>query len=112
MFGLAGREYSEETAKIIDEEVKKLIDKLEGETKAMLEAHRDRVDALAQALLRYETLDGSDVERVMKGESLTKPTVADLLASEQQRRAEARREEEKKKGEAEGPGIGAIPQPG
>ena len=93
-FGIGSREYSEETAKIIDEEVKKLIDTLEGETKQILESHRDRVEALAQALLRYETLDGSDVERVMKGETLSKPTVTDLLASEQLRRAEAKKEEE------------------
>jgi hypothetical protein len=43
---------------------------------------------------------------------LSKPTVAELLASEQQRRAEARREEEKRNPEAEGPGLGSIPQPG
>jgi cell division protease FtsH len=112
MFGMASREYSEETAKIIDEEVKKLIDRMEADTKQVLEAHRDRVEALAQALLRYETLDGADVERVMKGENLTKPTVSDLLASEQQRRVEARKEEERRNPKPEGPGLGSIPQPG
>jgi cell division protease FtsH len=112
MFGMGAREYSEETAKIIDEEVKKLISDLETETRQILLNHRDRVEALAQALLRYETLDGTDVERVMKGESLSKPTVTDLLASEQQRRAEARKEEEKRNAKPEEPGIGPIPQPG
>jgi cell division protease FtsH len=111
-FGMGAREYSEETAKIIDEEVKKLISDLESQTRQVLLAHRDRVDALAQALLRYETLDGGDVERVMKGETLTKPTVSDLLASEQQRRAEARKEEEKRNAKPEEPGLGPIPQPG
>ncbi len=113
-FGLGSREYSEETAKIIDEEVKKLIDALEVEAKQMLETHRDRVEALAQALLRYETLDGSDVERVMKGETLSKPTVTDLLASEQLRRAEAKKEEEKRNPapDTQGGLSGPIPQPG
>jgi cell division protease FtsH len=111
-FGFGTREYSEETAKIIDEEVKKLIDTLETETKQTLLAHKESVDALARALLKYETLDGSDVDRVMRGETLTKPTVSDILASEQQRRAEARREEEKRNPNPEGPAGGPIPQPG
>ena len=50
----AAREYSEDTAKAIDEEVKKLIDHLYEETRQLLEANRDRVDAVAKALLRYE----------------------------------------------------------
>ncbi|HEY8665886.1 MAG TPA: hypothetical protein VIL86_04430, partial [Tepidisphaeraceae bacterium] len=81
-----GREYSEETARAIDEEVKKLIDAQYEETRKLLEANRDRVDALAKALMRYETLDTSDVDRIMKGENLTKPTVGDLLEKEQSRR--------------------------
>ena len=80
-----GREYSEETAKIIDEEVKKLIDRLYEETRQLIEANKDRVDALAKALVQFETLDAGDVERVMKGEHLTKPTVGDLLDKENKR---------------------------
>jgi cell division protease FtsH len=82
----AGRVYSEETAKIIDEEVKKLIDVLYDETRKLLEANRDHIEALAKALLKYETLDAADVERLMKGETLTRPTVADLLEQEHNRR--------------------------
>jgi cell division protease FtsH len=77
-----GKEYSNETARLIDEEVKKLIDGLYEETRQLLEAHKDRIEALAQALMKYETLDGSDVDRVMRGEVLTKPTVGDLLEKE------------------------------
>jgi cell division protease FtsH len=88
MFGEfgGGREYSEETAKAIDEEIKKLIDRLYEETRQLLEANRDRVDALAKALVRYETLDSSDIDRLMRGEVLTKPTVGELLEKEQNRR--------------------------
>ena len=81
------REYSEETAKIIDEEVKKLIDRLYEETRQLLESNRERIEALAKALMRYETLDSSDVDRIMRGDNLTKPTVSDLLEKEQSRRA-------------------------
>src|SRR5205823_9482529 len=45
-----GREYSEETARVIDEEVKKLIDGLYEETRQLLAANRDRIEALAKAL--------------------------------------------------------------
>ena len=79
------KEYSQETAKVIDEEVKKLIDRLYEETRQLLETNRDRVDAVAKALMRYETIDGSDIDRIMRGETLTKPTVSDLLDKENRR---------------------------
>lgn len=80
--GFGGKEHSDHTARIIDEEVKKLIDGLEAETKQILAAHRDKVDALAKALLKYETLDGTDVDRIMRGDILTRPTIGDLLDKE------------------------------
>ncbi len=80
------KEYSDETAKIIDEEVKKLIDRLYEDSRILLEANKDRVEAIAKALLRYETLDASDVDRIMRGDILTKPTVGDLLDRESSRR--------------------------
>jgi cell division protease FtsH len=79
------REYSEKTQQMIDEEVKKLIDALFEETRSLLEANREKIDALAKALLKYETLDSNDVERIMRGEYLTRPTVSDLLEKEQRR---------------------------
>jgi cell division protease FtsH len=87
MGGAGSREYSEETARTIDEEIKKLIDALYEETRKLLDANRERVEAIAQALLKYETLDASDIDRLMRGDILTKPTVGDLLAKEQSRRA-------------------------
>jgi cell division protease FtsH len=86
MFDMGGaREYSEQTQQAIDEEVKKLIDTLYEETRQILEANRDKLDALAKALQRYETLDTSEVDRIMRGEQLTKPTVSDLLEKESRR---------------------------
>ena len=73
---------SDETAQIIDEEVKKLIDQTYAEAKKMLEDHRDQLDALAQALLRFETLTKDEVDKLMRGESLNKTTVSDLLDAE------------------------------
>src|SRR5687768_11230771 len=76
------KEYSDETAREIDAEVKKLIDALYEEVHKMLTANRDRVEAVAKALIQHETLDGGDIDRIMKGESLSKPTVSELLDRE------------------------------
>jgi len=79
------REYSEETARLIDEEVKKLIDQKEKETREICLANRDKIEAVARALLKYETLDAGDIDRLMRGDTLTKPTVSDLLEREGRR---------------------------
>jgi cell division protease FtsH len=107
-----GRDYSEETAKAIDEETKKLIDSLYDQTRKILEANKDRVEALAKALIKYETLDAVDVDRVMKGENLTKPTVGDLLEKEQNRRDSVVQPKHEPHGPDLGLGGGALPQPG
>ena len=77
------REHSEETAKQIDEEVKKLIDGLYDQTKQLLQTNKDRVEAVAKALIQYETLDNNDIDRIMKGDKLSKPTMSELLVKEQ-----------------------------
>ena len=88
MMELGGnKDYSPETARIIDEEVKKLIDGLFEETRQLLEANRDKIDAMAKALLKYETLDHQDIDRIMRGDTLNKPTVGELLEKEQAKRA-------------------------
>jgi len=84
-----GRGFSEETARAIDEEVKAIIDTTYAETKAMISEHAQQTEALAEALLKYETLSYDEVDRIMKGEQLNKPTVADLLAAEKAKLAAA-----------------------
>jgi cell division protease FtsH len=107
-----GRDYSEETAKTIDEETKSLIDRLYEETRVMIEANKDRVEAMAKALVRYETLDAADVDRIMKGEILTKPTVGDLLESEKNRRGVVIQPSPDPKGPDLTLGGGPLPAPG
>jgi cell division protease FtsH len=107
-----GRDYSEETAKAIDEEIKRLIDTLYDETRKLLEANKDRVEAIAKALVRYETLDASEVDRIMKGETLTKPTVGDLLEKEQGRRGVVVQPSTDPNGPDLTLGGGALPAPG
>ena len=111
-FGGGSREYSEETARAIDEEIKKLIDELYEETRKILDGNRDRVDAVAKALLKYETLDANDIDRIMRGDTLTKPTVGDLLAKEQTRRATIIAPAEDPKQPDVQLGGGPLPAPG
>ena len=76
------KEHSDETARIIDEEVKTIADDAYSDTERLVEANWDKVVAIAEALLRYETLQKEDIDRIMRGELLEKPTVADLLSAE------------------------------
>jgi cell division protease FtsH len=78
-----GPDFSQKTAEMIDAEVRKIIDTAYTEASDLLETNRDKVDALAKALLKYETLDADDVKLLMSGGSLEKPTLNDLLAKEQ-----------------------------
>ena len=77
------RETSEKTSELIDREIKKLIDQAYTDARHLIEANKDKMEALAKALLKYETLDAADVEVILSGRELDKPTVSDLLAMEQ-----------------------------
>ena len=85
---------------------------MQDETRKILEAHRERVEAVAKALLKYETLDGSDIDRIMRGDVLTKPTVSDLLEKEQSRRGTIIPPTEDPAGPDLRLGGGPLPSPG
>jgi cell division protease FtsH len=53
-------EVSAETQRLVDEEVRRLVDRCESETRDLLEQNRDKLDSLAHALLEHETLDQVD----------------------------------------------------
>jgi cell division protease FtsH len=57
--------YSEKTAETIDSEIRCLIDEADAEAVAVIRDHRDALDSVARALLRFETLDGADLERLV-----------------------------------------------
>ena len=67
------RSYSEATAQMIDSEVKRLIDESYKRAEDLLQAHRDKVEAVAKALLEYETLDGKHIREIMATGELTNP---------------------------------------
>ncbi len=78
-----GKEYSEKTAETIDIEVKRITDEAYHKARELIEANKDKLERIAKALLKYETLDADDVKVILQGGELDKPTVTDLLAAEQ-----------------------------
>ena len=71
--------YSEETAKMIDEEVRKLIDGAYEHTKKLLKEKKDKVEKLAEALLDKEVLFQSDVERLIGKRPYEEKKPADVV---------------------------------
>ena len=59
------RDFSEHTAQIIDDEIRTLIKQIEQETTTLLEENRDRLEALAAALLERETLESDEIKAVI-----------------------------------------------
>ncbi|MBL9039999.1 MAG: ATP-dependent zinc metalloprotease FtsH [Myxococcales bacterium] len=62
--------YSEDTARIIDDEVKRIVMEQYARVKELISTHLDQLKRLADALLTHETLSGDDVDIVLKGGTL------------------------------------------
>ena len=59
------RDYSDETARVIDEEVERILREEEDRARKVLGEHRAGLEAVAHALLEHETLDGKEVGRLV-----------------------------------------------
>ncbi len=77
--------YSDETAELIDTEIRGIIDATYTEARTMLESHRDELHNLAEALLKYESLNREEVDLIMAGKPLNKATVSELLEAEKKK---------------------------
>jgi cell division protease FtsH len=67
------RDYSEETARVIDEEVERILREQEDRCRLTLRKHRAGLDAVAAALLAKETIDGNEVRRLIAEAEGTTP---------------------------------------
>lgn len=59
------RDYSDETARIIDEEVERILREQEAQSRTLLTENRAGLDLVARALLEHETIDGDEVRRLL-----------------------------------------------
>ena len=71
--GSARANMSAETSKVIDEEIKQIIDHCYGTARQILTDHREQLDAMAAALLEYETIDKSQIDDIMAGRAPKPP---------------------------------------
>ena len=65
---------SAETARVIDEEIKQIIDGCYQKAQQLLVDNRDKLDAMAAALLEYETIDKSQIDDIMEGRTPKPPS--------------------------------------
>ncbi|MDY7568006.1 ATP-dependent zinc metalloprotease FtsH [Pseudomonas sp. RTC3] len=64
---------SAETARLIDSEVRSIIDQCYGSAKHILTENRDKLDAMADALMKYETIDAEQIDDIMAGRAPREP---------------------------------------
>ncbi len=63
---MEGREYSDETARVIDEEIQAILLKMEDRCRSVLTENRSALDLVARNLLEHETVDGKEVDRLIE----------------------------------------------
>ena len=67
------RDYSEVTARMIDEEISRIVRYSQRMADKILQKDIDILHRLAQELLKYETIDADDLKMILKGNKLTRP---------------------------------------
>ena len=102
---------SDATAKLIDEEVRKIIDTGQATAERILTEHADELETLAQALLEYETLSGEEIKALLRGEPIFRPD-PDEPPKDRPARSSVPTSGSAKKGDDGQPGMEPEPQPG
>jgi cell division protease FtsH len=99
---------SDATAKLIDEEVRRLVDTAEAQARTILTTHVDKLHQIAKGLLEFETLSGAEIRGLMKGEPIVRPDIPEPPAD-----AGTRSAVPPTRGPAPKPGgLAPTPQPG
>jgi cell division protease FtsH len=59
---------SDETAHVIDEEIRRIVERNYQRSKNILEGNLDKLHSMAEALMKYETIDGAQIDDIMHGQ--------------------------------------------
>jgi len=59
------KEYSEDTAREIDQEVKRLVDDAYNKVRGLLSGNQDRLRTLAAVLMEKETIEGDEIRKIL-----------------------------------------------
>ena len=104
----SGKNYSEKTAAEIDDEIRNLIDKAYTKCRDILTEHRDRLEFVAEYLLKHETMDADQFKAAMETPGITHEDLDKIAEDkkknseeENKKRAEKLREEEEARRESE-----------
>ncbi len=65
---------SDATAKVIDEEIRRIIEEGEATARGILTEHLDELHALAKGLLEFETLSADEIRKIIRGEKIVRDT--------------------------------------
>jgi cell division protease FtsH len=100
----SSKDYSEATAQLIDSEVREMIERAHEQALQLLRANLDKLHLLANTLLERETIDGDQMDRVLRGEVLAPaPRPSELDAPPPSASAPVTQAEE--------PGLGGLGEP-
>ena len=103
------QDYSDETAALIDKEIKRIIDDAYAHAKSVLTEHADKLKFVAEFLLTHEIMDGDQFKAAMESDEPTVEQLEEIAAEKARRTREAneerarrnREEAERKKAEQE-----------
>ena len=79
------RDYSEVTARMIDEEISRIVRDSQRLADEILRKDIDILHSMAKELLKYETIDAKDLEKILKGQKLTRPLNGTLTQKKRKR---------------------------
>jgi cell division protease FtsH len=105
------KDYSENTAKEIDIEVKKLINNAYTRALKLIEDNRDKLELIANALLEHETLDGTQVEEIVKTGKFDPPGPPPKSGMKGAEASTPNQESSKKVPPKIDPDLGSAPEP-
>jgi len=82
MFGtMSSKTVSEATQQKVDAEIRRILDEQYNRARTLLEENRDKVEAMTQALLEWETIDANQIDDIMDGKPPRPPKVSTSTAS-------------------------------
>jgi len=93
------RDYSEVTARMIDEEISRIVRDAQRMADEVLRKDIEILHRLAQELLKYETINAADLEKILRGEALTRPINGDDKPKRKRKPRRRKPKSQKPKGE-------------
>jgi len=77
-------QHSEDTSRRIDAEIRRIVVQEYDRCKSMLSEHRAKLELVSEALLEYETIDGDDIDRLLRGTKIERPPVSAAMKKNRQ----------------------------